>query len=463
MLLIPFSCPASEYDQYKLENGDSFSGWVVAAGGERVLFKNKEGVYSFIPFCDLEEAAKSKIEDLREAKDIVSLSQHVETSNADPDRLLIPTYNQGSYDQYWGCVANASINFLLWWDKIGVCHIPDEGTEADKAEWLHDKLYTYVKTFDREGSTIDKLSRGLKMFFEENPSDHYTFEYEIIRLGDHPEALAENATGLNMTVLSLSSIASGQRQYGHAVSLIQASENRGVVLNTWGKTYFAQLYEPCGLFRSSGFLSDHTLWDLDCSTTSPDDFEKQGYHWTVSKYDALLVVRPIRRPDAPPKLVDKPSSKASEAQTQRIGGAAVFGKDQALDYKGYSYRFFYGTSGLDRWSVRLNQQEIKDYICVHSPSRVRYRIPDGVSSFTAIGTGLWNDDVCFSAGKSWRYIVEVDGKEVFESKDIRDYPDGLVPVFVEIPEGADWIELIAIDMIHRRSPFFAVWAQPEFK
>ncbi len=459
-LLFPMAGHASEYDQYKLESGDSISGWVVAADGEKILLRNKDGDYCLYSYSELSGAANAKIEDLRKEKDIVHMSQHVEASNADPDRWLIPTYDQGSFDQNWGCVANASINFLIWWDRIGVCRIPEEGTEDEKAEWLHDRLYAYVKTFDGGGSNFSKLSSGLKMFFEEYPSDNYTFEYDIISLKDNPGALAENAKGLNMTALMMSKLASGQRKSGHAVSLIQATENKGIAINTWGKTYMAQLYEPCGLHSSSEF-ADGSVWDIDFTSTCPPDFDKDGCRWTVHRYDYLFVVRPVRRPDAPPKLVDGPPGKESGAHVRRYTGDAWFGKHQALKYQVEKYDLMYGECRDSRFSVRVNGENVADYIFAFAPSKIRYRIPENVSTFTALGTSLWSDNVFFGQHGKWCYIVEIDGKEVFRSRPLEEYADGVVPISVAIPEDAEWIELIAY--LHNRYGGEAVWAIPEFK
>ncbi len=454
---------ASEFDQYKLAAGDTIEGWVMAADGKKILFRNEDGSYCYYPFSELADSAMSKIVTLRDEKEIVHLSQHVETATCDPDRFLIPTYSQGSNDESWGCFANASINFLLWWDRIGVCHIPKEGPEADKADWLSNQLYSYVKTLGDAGTPMSRLVEGLKAFFAEYPSKNYMFEYEIIPFGKNPNALAEHVNGLNMTVLMMSNVDGISRKAGHAVSVLEAVGNNGIVLNTWGKTYMAQLYEPCGIFNDSGYAQS-AVWILECTATCPDDFGETG-DWIVSRNDELLVVRPVRRPDAPSTLARQSEQAALQEQKQtevaKEEGADtrqhVFWRDEVVKSRvGYA-ELMYGKN-LGDTGVYLHGEPINDYIFAHAPSQVVYAIPDGARMFMAWGV---KPDYSSNITGSWRYIVLIDGKRVYRSRPLNSYAGREVQISVGIPPGSKTIELW-VDPMGDNHWDHSVWALPRF-
>jgi len=464
-LLLPNAGKASNYDQYSLVNGDSVNGWAVAADGERVLFRLQDGTYCYHAFSEVADATKSKIEDLRKRKDIVHTAQYVESSDAPPDRYLIPTYDIVRYDQEWGSIANAAINFMLWWDKIGVCQIPDGGTEAEKAEWLLDTLYRYGKAYEGAGSSASNLVHCLEEYFNEHPSQNYTFEYEVLSFGDHPDAFVENARGLNLSVLTVSRVASGRLKGVHAVSLIQATRNNGVMLNAWGKSYMGQLFKPSGLFNGSADTKD-MVWDVDILPTCPDDFDKGGDRWIIHASDRLLVMRPVRRPDAPPKLLipDEPvvvvdlAEESVQMEEVPGNGEPVFWMDEVVESRvGYA-ELMYG-SCLDGHEVYLGGKKIHDYIFAHAPSKLVYAIPEGAKKFNAWGVRPGGS---YQIEGSWRYIILIDGKRAYQSKALSAYNNRTLRISVAIPPGAKRMELW-IDPMGENFFDHSIWALPEFE
>ncbi len=74
---------------------------------------------------------------------------------------------------------------------------------------------------------------------------------------------------------------------------------------------------------------------------------------------------------------------------------------------------------IDDRPVYLKGKPCEEYLFAHAPSRVVYDIPQGITSFSAWGVR--------PSGKSnivgsWIYIVKIDGKEVFKSKPLLEYP-----------------------------------------
>ena len=113
---------------------------------------------------------------------------------------------------------------------------------------------------------------------------------------------------------------------------------------------------------------------------------------------------------------------------------------------------------VDDRKVLLNGQPCTEYLFSHAPSRVVFDIPPGVTSFSAYGIGTTGDK---NVVGTWIYIVKVDGKEVFQSKPLVDYPTPQIPIQAAIPAGSKEIELI-ID--HMKNSFcdHAIWAVPTF-
>ena len=109
-------------------------------------------------------------------------------------------------------------------------------------------------------------------------------------------------------------------------------------------------------------------------------------------------------------------------------------------------------------AVVVNGERCNQWLGAHAPSRVVYAIPFGVKTFSAVGVRPDNQSI----PGSWRYMVRIDGNQVFRSKPLNEYRDFQVPIEVAVPMGAKTIELIVDELENFRNDH-AVWALPVFK
>ncbi|MDB4457457.1 NPCBM/NEW2 domain-containing protein [Akkermansiaceae bacterium] len=85
-----------------------------------------------------------------------------------------------------------------------------------------------------------------------------------------------------------------------------------------------------------------------------------------------------------------------------------------------------------------------------------YKIPDGMTYFTAVGANLPKTSTSF------KYIISIDEEVVFESKELGSYEGDVAPFIVEIPNGSKTITL-AIDEMGSNNNDHSVWANPMFR
>jgi hypothetical protein len=85
-----------------------------------------------------------------------------------------------------------------------------------------------------------------------------------------------------------------------------------------------------------------------------------------------------------------------------------------------------------------------------------YKIPDGMTYFTAVGANLPKTSTSF------KYIISIDGEEVFESKQLGSYEGNVAPFIVEIPRASKGLTL-AIDEMGSNNNDHSVWANPMFR
>jgi hypothetical protein len=114
---------------------------------------------------------------------------------------------------------------------------------------------------------------------------------------------------------------------------------------------------------------------------------------------------------------------------------------------------------LDHRDVFLHGEPCGDYLFAHAPSWIAYDIPSGVTSFSAWGITTTGDSNILG---SWFYLVQIDGKEVFRSKPLLQYPKMEAPIEVAIPPGSKEIKLI-VDPMNNSFADHAIWAVPVFK
>lgn len=86
--------------------------------------------------------------------------------------------------------------------------------------------------------------------------------------------------------------------------------------------------------------------------------------------------------------------------------------------------------------LRIDGKDCDRYLLTHTPSIVEFAIPQGYTQFKAIGFAPFNPMTNRHLTGDWIYRVEVDSKIVFESKELRTYPNYQVPISVKFPIGA---------------------------
>lgn len=106
-------------------------------------------------------------------------------------------------------------------------------------------------------------------------------------------------------------------------------------------------------------------------------------------------------------------------------------------------------------TVQVDGKPCEKFLWAHANSRLEFAIPSGYTRFKVLGSALTPD---FSAG-TWKHIVQVDGVTVFESRELRSYPDKKAPVDVVLPPGARRLTLIT-DNCGSGYGDWAFWANP---
>lgn len=85
----------------------------------------------------------------------------------------------------------------------------------------------------------------------------------------------------------------------------------------------------------------------------------------------------------------------------------------------------------------LGGKESTQFLWVHPPSRVEYAIPSGYDRFKATGIppALRSGEALLEVG-ALKLRVEVDGKMMFESDELKTYPNMEMPVDIKFPVGS---------------------------
>jgi hypothetical protein len=108
--------------------------------------------------------------------------------------------------------------------------------------------------------------------------------------------------------------------------------------------------------------------------------------------------------------------------------------------------------------VYVNGKECKRYIFAHAPSMVVFDVPAGARLFQATGA----KPVKSQGDGTWKYLVVVDAKTIYESKALNEYKGLEVEISVALPPGAKEIQL-KVDDLGGPNGDHAVWAYPRFQ
>jgi hypothetical protein len=112
----------------------------------------------------------------------------------------------------------------------------------------------------------------------------------------------------------------------------------------------------------------------------------------------------------------------------------------------------------DNSAVIIQEKPCDRFLYAPAPSSLVYQIPDGAVFFRAVGVKPVGK--LDSKEADFKYLVYVDGNEVFVSKGIKEN-NGTVAIEAVVPRGARRIEL-RVDAMGSSDNDHAVWAYPEF-
>ncbi len=203
--------------------------------------------------------------------------------------------------------------------------------------------------------------------------------------------------------------------------------------------------------------------------TTPVVNAKGGTQWLLPLFEFSGTNKAPR-----PKLTAQQDSGDQDGSSEtrlgsgdetRLGyGPTVFGQDAALEHSAGNPKYvgegvFYGKCRNPGSQVKVNGKEVADYIYAPAPSKVAYAIPSWAETFSAWGVAPSGN---FSG--RWRYMINIDGKQVYCSKPLREYGFKTVSIHIEIPQGAKQLELL-VESTRRNYPYAgpSIWALPEFR
>lgn len=117
----------------------------------------------------------------------------------------------------------------------------------------------------------------------------------------------------------------------------------------------------------------------------------------------------------------------------------------------------------------VNEKPARKGLFAHADSEVIFAIPNGVTKFTAVGTGpnfkakraSKNVNGLDMLDGSWTYEVLIDGVQVYESEPLCAYVKKEAPIQVDIPENARHITL-KTHMLGNGHSDWSIWAEPYF-
>lgn len=182
--------------------------------------------------------------------------------------------------------------------------------------------------------------------------------------------------------------------------------------------------------------------------------KKQLHAHARSVYESAL-------PDASGLLRARIEKRLEQLQALATAGPASLVDATTLTPKKSTVGFY--TLGVNtnanNLAVFVQGKECKQYLFTHAPSSIVYELPPRTRMFTAVGAKL--DKNAAHITGSWKHLVYVDGKQIYESKPLSEAKGAELEISVTLPPGAKEIELRIDDMGDKGSDW-AVWAYPRF-
>lgn len=118
-----------------------------------------------------------------------------------------------------------------------------------------------------------------------------------------------------------------------------------------------------------------------------------------------------------------------------------------------------GELAVNQKTISVFGKDCNRYLYPHAPSTVVYDIPAGTRAFTAVGTRENKNEPKVLG--SWRYLVVVDGKTLYQSPPLSEVKGGELLISVTIPLGAKEIQL-KVDEMGQNFWDWSAWAWPRF-
>jgi len=182
-----------------------------------------------------------------------------------------------------------------------------------------------------------------------------------------------------------------------------------------------------------------------------EDFQKQGDLAGVISID--VEIKKVLAPYVEPAPVSEKPAPVSASTKQLVQEEMLIRMEPVYSTTLDSYPLRINENGGYYPSPTINRKVCDEYIFAVAPSLIRYDIPPGAKWFKAVGLSF--------GGGAFKFVVTIDGDQLFESKPLNLYDYKQVKVRVKIPDEAKQIELI-VDNLGNSNDDNSVWAYPRF-
>ena len=285
-VILPGNTDILEYRQWKGTNGKDLLARLSGVKDGKLRLKSKNGEMHEIPFSAIDRYDFLYINRyLRSRKKKTIELPYYQISES--LRAFIPSLNQsdfgrGRYGIDKTCGPNACVNYLLWWQELGLIQTPIPKSNSRVSDYLHAKLDRFMSS--RTGTNEEGIRRGLEKYFEEYPVKHYNIE--ISRMLFSIEEATKQCSGSNMVIASLQIIQKNRmsRGGGHWVSLVECDKNGLVQFNTWGKRFYGRVVP--------GINGGKKIYDIELMQDPGNNFTMgEGSGFAIEESDIIFVTK----------------------------------------------------------------------------------------------------------------------------------------------------------------------------
>jgi hypothetical protein len=290
LLILPIALPLLlladtvllDYRLWKATNGEVIYAKLSRVEDNQLEFEKENGEKYKVPFSGIDKKEFWYINrHLRErGKDTIELPSY---TISDSHRSLIPSTNQSNFGRGSNnktCGPNACINYLLWWQDLGLIQPPKSESTTEVCDYLHTKLARWMSSWN--GTDIREIQKGLDKYFDQYPIKYYDIEMSLFPFSI--EEAARQCTASNMVILSLQTTRNNRKHEGHWVSLIRCDDDGIFQINTWGKRFYGRIVP--GVFKGK------EVHNIECIEDPGNSFavdEEIGF--IIEEGDSLLVAK----------------------------------------------------------------------------------------------------------------------------------------------------------------------------